>query len=394
MKKYLWIIIFLYLSFAFLSGASPAGEMLSVNFDLLHLLLIAVIVVIILLAYYKNRYLGKLLQRKTTEQEEKAAECWKLEGEFRRSEAMFSLIFKHAPIGIATRDMTGRLVDINQAYADILGYTREELLAGAFEQVGYADDIAKSEAEYDRLYAGARSVHIEKRLIKKGGSIIYVSQRMVMIRDSQNEPIYLMTMTLDITERNKALHELIENEEFYRSVLDNMSGIVYNCANDKNWTMYFISEGIFQMTGYPASEFVGNMVRSYNSIIHPDDREKLNEAILQGVSNKTSYIQEYRLLHKDGSIVWVFEEGRGIYNELGEFLHLSGTIINITEHKTAELELQQYREHLEEMVAARTKELEEKTRKLEEFNLLFVGREHRIKELRDEIKELKKSLRM
>lgn len=99
-------------------------------------------------------------------------------------------------------------------------------------------------------------------------------------------------------------------------------------------------------------------------------------------------------MHKVGSMVWVFEEGRGIYNEKDEFLHLSGTIIDITEHKTAELQLQQYREHLEEMVAARTKDLKDKTRKLEDFNLLFVGREHRIKELSDKIKELKKSLKV
>jgi PAS domain S-box-containing protein len=364
------------------------------NIYLIQFLLAIIALIIILMLFLRDRALQKLLKLKTAELEDKNEECQRLAEEFKQSEAMFSLTFKHAPIGIAMRALDGRLIDVNQAYADILGYSRQELMAGAFKKVGYAEDFTKSEAEYDKLIAGAKSVHIDKRLIKNDGSIIFVSQRMVMIRDKHREPLYLLAMTEDITERNKALHELIENEEFYRSVLDNMSGIVYNCANDKNWTMFYLSEGIFQMTGYPASDFTGNMVRSFNSIIHPDDREKLSLDVLQGVSDKTSYIQEYRLLHRDGSIVWVFEEGRGIYNEQGEFLHLSGTIINITEHKAAEQELQQYRERLEEMVAARTKELKEKTRKLEEFNLLFVGREHRIKELREEINELKKSLKV
>ncbi|MCF7913175.1 MAG: PAS domain-containing protein [Candidatus Cloacimonetes bacterium] len=395
MKKYLWIVILSILNFAFLSGDSLSSEnLLSINFDLLHILLTVFLGVIILIAVYRIRTLGKLLKLKTAELEMKDENCRKLEAEFKQSEAMFSLTFKHAPIGIAMRAMDGRLIDINQAYADILGYSRQELLAGVFEQVGYLEDIPKSEAEYDKLIAGAKSVHIEKRLIKNDASIIYVSQRLVLIRDSNDNPLYLMSMTSDITQQKKSMQELIENEEFYRSVLSNMSGIVYNCANDKNWTMYYISEGILQITGYPAADFISSVVRSYTSIIHPDDREMVNQAIQEGITNKTSYILEYRLIHKDGSIVWVFEEGRGIYSDKGEFLHLNGTIININDHKTAELELQHYREHLEEMVADRTRDLEEKTRKLEEFNRLFVGREHRIKELRDEIKELKKSLRV
>ena len=64
-----------------------------------------------------------------------------------------------------------------------------------------------------------------------------------------------------------------------------------------------------------------------------------------------------------------------------------GAIRDITIRKNTEEELEKHREHLEEMVEERTKELKEKNKELERYNKLFVGREFRIKELRDEIEE-------
>ncbi len=78
--------------------------------------------------------------------------------------------------------------------------------------------------------------------------------------------------------------------------------------------------------------------------------------------------------------------------EKGEYAGLIAVSRDITEHKEAEEELRQHREHLEELVKVRTADLEEKNIELARFNKLFVGREFRIKELRDEIMELEKRL--
>ena len=391
-KRILLIILIAEIAFSALeiSGVIDICPILGGNLE--SGLIALLITLLLLISIYWQKSLDRAVKIMTVKLETDARLLKKVQFELIKSERTFRLMFEYAPIGIAMRDNTDKLTDINQAYADILGYTREELLSGEFEKVGYPEDFPKSEAEYNKLIAGANSALINKRLIKKDGSIAYVTQSIVLIRDTDDKPAFLLGMTIDNTEQKKALTELIENEQFYRSVVRDISGIVYNCAMDDDWTMYYISDGILNMSGYPASDFNGNTIRSYTSIIHPEDRKAVNEVVQRGIEQNSPYTIEYRILHKDGSVIWVFEEGRGIYNGQGEFQHLSGTIINVTEHKAAELELQKYREHLEEMVSERTKELQDKTQKLEEFNKLFVGREYRIKELRDQVKNLKQKL--
>ena len=391
-KRILLIILIAEIAFSALeiSGVIDICPILGGNLE--SGLIAFLVTLLLLISIYWQKSLDSAVKIMTVELETDARLLKKVQFALIKSERTFRLMFEYAPIGIAMRDNTDKLTDINQAYADILGYTREELLSGEFEKVGYPEDFPKSEAEYNKLIAGANSALINKRLIKKDGSIAYVTQSIVLIRDTDDKPAFLLGMTIDNTEQKKALTELIENEQFYRSVVEDISGIVYNCAMDDDWTMYYISDGILNMSGYPASDFNGNTIRSYTSIIHPEDRKAVNEVVQRGIEQNSPYTIEYRILHKDGSVIWVFEEGRGIYNGQGEFQHLSGTIINVTEHKAAELELQKYREHLEEMVSERTKELQDKTQKLEEFNKLFVGREYRIKELRDQVKDLKQKL--
>ena len=390
--KYYLINLILFFSISLFSAGSSSnvesGGGLSLVL-LLNILIVLLFAAIIIIVVYWNKSLKMQVSKQTAEMEADIVIRTKVEHDLQESERKFRLLFENSPIGMNRVSPDNELLDVNQSYADITGYTQKELLSGAFAEVGYPADLAKSEAEYDKLVAGAASVQLDKRLLKKDGSIIYVSQRVVMVRDDNNVPQFIFGMTVDIGERVKILQKLKDNEEFYRSVLKNMAGIVFNCANDADWTMTYISEGIDNISGYPAEDFINNKVRSYASIIHPEDREGIDRKVQEGINNHTSYTHEYRIIHKNSSIIWVYEEGRGILDERGEFKYLNGTIINITDRKTAEMKLMKYHEELEGMVKTRTEELLEKNRRLEEYNQLFMGREYRIKDLRDEVKELK-----
>ena len=166
------------------------------------------------------------------------------------------------------------------------------------------------------------------------------------------------------TERDSAEEALRESERKFRTLTANIPGAVYRCAHDPDWTMDFISEEIEAVSGYRASDFIQNSVRTYAGIIHPDDIKMVKETVQEGILERAPYIIEYRIVRSDGAIRWVYEKGQGIFSEDGRFLWLDGVIFDITERKQAEEELAKYQEHLEELVDTRTLELTDANRQL------------------------------
>src|SRR4051812_12206179 len=76
---------------------------------------------------------------------------------------------------------------------------------------------------------------------------------------------------------------LRENEALLRSLVANIPGAVYRCACDEHWTMQWLSDAVEEISGYPASDFIDNAVRTYSSVIHPDDREPVERSVMDAV---------------------------------------------------------------------------------------------------------------
>lgn len=136
-----------------------------------------------------------------------------------------------------------------------------------------------------------------------------------------------------------AQRALNKKQELHRSMVGNIPGVVYTCEFDKEWTMLFISEYIEQISGYPSSDFVRNEVRSYASIIYPEDIPTVDNAVDQGIASDGFFEIEYRIVNKNGDICWVFERGQAVRTEHDLVDHLDGFIMDITQHKHFEAEL-------------------------------------------------------
>lgn len=146
-----------------------------------------------------------------------------------------------------------------------------------------------------------------------------------------------------ITERNfknvfnmsRIKKDLALNEERFRTLISNLPGAIYRCLNDENYTMIFISESIYEISGYDAAGFINNSKLSFSSIIHPDDLKTISELINTSIEKEVSFSVDYRIICSDSKIKWVLEKGQGIYNQGNKFLFIDGVIFDITEQKTA-----------------------------------------------------------
>ncbi|ATX82618.1 PAS domain S-box-containing protein [Mariprofundus ferrinatatus] len=143
---------------------------------------------------------------------------------------------------------------------------------------------------------------------------------------------------------------LKRSESHFRTLVENVPGVTYRCACDECWTMDYINDSIALLSGYPASDFLGNRVRSFASIIHPDDTESVSAQVIQAVKGGNHYNLEYRIICRDGAVRWVHERGKPVYSQNGSVAWLEGNIFDISEKKQTEQLMQSTTRILEMIV--------------------------------------------
>ena len=178
----------------------------------------------------------------------------------------------------------------------------------------------------------------------------------------------------DDTDREDGSSFLLSSEKLYQTLVANIPGAVYRCSCDFDdpqgvvkWTIGFLSEAIQEISGYPSSDFINDRVRSFASIIHPEDRSRVEDTIRKSIASKWPYILEYRIVRADGKICWVYEKGQAVSDEVeerqgsllsavasvspmsssvSEAIYLHGVILDITDRKQAQSELRNTQEFL------------------------------------------------
>lgn len=178
----------------------------------------------------------------------------------------------------------------------------------------------------------------------------------------------------DDTDREDGSSFLLSSEKLYQTLVANIPGAVYRCSCDFDdpqgfvkWTIGFMSEAIQEISGYPSSDFINDRVRSFASIIHPEDRSRVEETVSKSIAAKWPYILEYRIVRADGRICWVYEKGQAvggqpeerpgdllsavvsvspISSSQSEAIYLHGVILDITDRKQAQSDLRNTQEFL------------------------------------------------
>ena len=133
------------------------------------------------------------------------------------------------------------------------------------------------------------------------------------------------------------------------SITRRMNGFLYRCQNDSSYTMLYMTDGITALTAHPATDFIGNKVRAFSSICHPDDIPLVDKAVAAALEAKTNWDIDYRLVHRNGQPVWINEIGGGVFDESGTLKFLEGCIVSIADRKTLEMQSRQVVDHLGEV---------------------------------------------
>ena len=150
----------------------------------------------------------------------------------------------------------------------------------------------------------------------------------------------------------KTEEALVESERKLSTLMGNLRGMAYRCANDRDWTMEFVSQGCVELTGYTQDDLIGNRKVSYNDLIHPDDQELVRESIQGALAQNLPFHIAYRIITASGEEKWAWEQGIGVFSDAGDLLALEGFITDISESKKSEETLKETEASIRSIVAA------------------------------------------
>ncbi len=264
--------------------------------------------------------------------------------QYLNDESVFNAIFNQAPIGIAISfDINpfspdnDEIIIINPMFEQITGRTKEELLKLGWAKITHPDDLEKEINYYNKLQLGEiNSYSIEKRCIKPDNSIVWVHTLVASLELSNGIMSKYVCIIQDITKRKETEIALAESERSKSVLLSHLPGMAYRCNYDSEWTMRYVSEGCFELTGYTSESLLYNKDLSFKDLIVPEYRDALWNEWERVIAKKLPFKYEYKITTAKGQQKWVLEMGQGIYNELGKVEVLEGIILDISATKEIE----------------------------------------------------------
>ena len=234
------------------------------------------------------------------------------------SDPAFRKIFDLASDGILVVDSQERIVFANAAARSYIGYEEKDLAGEKIHLPPHGSELLPIEFGRNHSIYGIGSLSVSIDDINwegKPAKLVFISK---------------------VTADDQIALALKESLRLFLTLTSNLPGMVYRCRNDNRWTMEYLSDYCFELTGYEKDDLLINKNIAYGDLIYPDDRKTVWNTVEQALHKKRPFQINYRILTAQGAEKWVWEQGRGVFSPKGEVLALEGFITDITERKAAE----------------------------------------------------------
>jgi PAS domain S-box-containing protein len=198
-----------------------------------------------------------------------------LQADIRASQEEFRTTFELAAVGMAHVRPDGRILRANQKFCAILGYSQDELQGRSFQELTYSPDLDANLALLERLLAGEISTYsLEKRYLRKDGSLVWVHLTASLKRDQVGTPAYGIAVVEDISARKAAEEALRQSEQQYRQLFETMAqGVIYYSPDGK---VLSANPAALRMLGVSSEQVLGRTTRESNQRVIGEDGSSLS----------------------------------------------------------------------------------------------------------------------
>ncbi len=277
-----------------------------------------------------------LLYRRSLERQQ-AAEL------LRKSEIRFSNTFEYAPIGIANISLSGDFLAVNQTYCNIVAYSRSELLSMNIMDVTRDEDKEPHAQLFNKIAsAKIEGIYLEKQLLRKNHSRVWISLSVSLSRHRDGSPDYLIATIEDISVRKKIQAEIIQAQNQLQSTLNAIPDLLFELDLQGRYYDYHAQRS--ELLAVPAEFFLG---KTSAEILPADVAEVIHSALEEAHQQGWSIGKQYQLKLAAG-LHW-FELSVAIKDENNAAKpHFIMLARDITERKQVEQDLQQAQLELRE----------------------------------------------
>lgn len=255
------------------------------------------------------------------------------ESALRDSEQVFRSAMHHSPIGMAIVAPDGRFLDVNPVFCSIVGTSRNEIIAGRFQDITHPDDLAADVALMNETLAARRdSYQMDKRYLRPSGSQVWVQLNVSLVRNPDGSPRYFVSQIQDVSERRAAEHALRGSEALLRQLADNLREVVWLRDLDLD-RMLYVSSTYAHVFGAEPQRLLENP-RAWLDAVHEDDRAWVARAV--EAAEKTDGFDEYFRVRVGSGLRWVRARIFPIRDVDGRVYRVAGVAEDITEHRRTE----------------------------------------------------------
>lgn len=244
-------------------------------------------------------------------------------------------------------DLDGTVTYANNAFAGMLGYqTSREVVGvpiGSFWQRDEDSALSTQTLIDTGKWIGTMDAVGRDRM----PLVLQVSANLVL--DPDDNPIGAMASCVDLTGQREAEQALNESRRRLASLMDSLpGGFAFRCRNDLFWTMEMLSNGCFDVLGYPPEALIENKMIAYSSLVYPEDERQLRREILDAIDTGRPFQSSYRVITRKGDIKWMMQQGTPHFSKDGSAPMLEGVVFDITERVDANESLRRERDRAEQ----------------------------------------------
>jgi two-component system, sensor histidine kinase and response regulator len=278
------------------------------------------------------------------------AERQKTEQALTVSEEKYRTIIDSIQDGYYEVDLKGKYTLVNQALADLRGYTKDDLIKLNYKEYmdeGAVKDVFKT---FHKVYKTGKPTKGVWKIAHRDGTVKYGESSVLLIKDAHGAPVGFRGLIRDVTARKAAEEALKASEEKYRTILDSIEDGYFEVDIEGNFTFY--NDAAAEMYEYPITEMMGLNYRDYTNNKYA---KKLYDAFLEIYRTQKSIRGiQYEVRTKSGKKMHVESSASLIKDRDGNAVGFRGILRDITERKNAERELERAKETAEAATRAKS----------------------------------------